>query len=96
MKPAFGVATDELDLCMPNGVIPYGPRFDRLLETGRKFIAQAYPYYIIYCIIILYIIILYRSREPRFDRLLETGRKFIAQARAHIQIVLYIILLYYI
>ena len=59
MKPAFGVATDELDLCMPNGVIPYGPRFDRLLETGRKFIAQARAYIILYYIILYYIILYY-------------------------------------
>ena len=55
VKPAFGVATDELDLCMPNGVIPYGPRFDRLLETGRKFIAQARAH----IHIVLYIRLLY-------------------------------------
>eukprot|EP00960_Hanusia_phi_P039244 753819-Hanusia_phi.AAC.3 len=42
VKPAFGVSLDQLDLCMPNGIINFGPRFDRLYETGLKFLAQVH------------------------------------------------------
>lgn len=30
VKPAFGVSTEELDQCIPNGIITYGGRSDAL------------------------------------------------------------------
>lgn len=40
IKPAFGVSMDVLELCMPQGLHNHGPRFSKLLETGRKFLSQ--------------------------------------------------------
>eukprot|EP00285_Hemiselmis_virescens_P016995 CAMPEP_0173380742 /NCGR_PEP_ID=MMETSP1356-20130122/3373_1 /TAXON_ID=77927 ORGANISM="Hemiselmis virescens, Strain PCC157" /NCGR_SAMPLE_ID=MMETSP1356 /ASSEMBLY_ACC=CAM_ASM_000847 /LENGTH=739 /DNA_ID=CAMNT_0014334443 /DNA_START=165 /DNA_END=2384 /DNA_ORIENTATION=- len=40
VKPAFGVSTEELEVCVPNGVLDYGERFAHILATGRKFLAQ--------------------------------------------------------
>jgi vesicle-fusing ATPase len=40
VKPAFGVSTEELELCCPNGIMDYGTRFQHILSTGRKFLAQ--------------------------------------------------------
>lgn len=40
IKPAFGVSVDQLELCMPNGLLHYGARFTRLYETGLKFVSQ--------------------------------------------------------
>jgi hypothetical protein len=40
IKPAFGVSVDQLELCMPNGLLHYGTRFTRLFQTGLKFVSQ--------------------------------------------------------
>ena len=40
MKPAFGVATDEMENCLRNGYISYGPRFDELHNSIAKFVTQ--------------------------------------------------------
>jgi len=40
IKPAFGVSVDQLEQCMPNGMLHYGQRFTRLFETGVKFVGQ--------------------------------------------------------
>ena len=40
IKPAFGVSVDQLEQCMPNGLLYYGPRFSVLFETGLKFVTQ--------------------------------------------------------
>jgi vesicle-fusing ATPase len=40
VKPAFGAAKDEFELCVPGGIIPYGPSFDRVLQTAQLFLRQ--------------------------------------------------------
>lgn len=39
-KPQFGVSDETLDLCMSNGIVNYGPSFEKLLATGQMFIDQ--------------------------------------------------------
>jgi vesicle-fusing ATPase len=39
-KPQFGVSDETLDLCMANGIINYGPSFDKLIATGQMFVNQ--------------------------------------------------------
>ncbi|SPQ95215.1 Vesicle-fusing ATPase [Plasmodiophora brassicae] len=38
--PAFGVSEDELRACVRNGLVNYGPPFDKILEDCRSFINQ--------------------------------------------------------
>lgn len=40
IKPAFGVSVDQLEMCMPNGLMHFGSRFTRLFDTGIKFVSQ--------------------------------------------------------
>mmetsp|Transcript_33024 Transcript_33024/g.77233 ORF Transcript_33024/g.77233 Transcript_33024/m.77233 type:complete len:741 (-) Transcript_33024:143-2365(-) len=40
VKPAFGVSTEELEVCVPNGILDYGERFAHIIATGRKFLGQ--------------------------------------------------------
>jgi len=40
VKPAFGMDTDEFENCMRNGIINYGPKVDKLLQTGDLFVQQ--------------------------------------------------------
>jgi vesicle-fusing ATPase len=40
VKPAFGAARDEFELCLPGGILPYGPAFDRVLQTAQLFLRQ--------------------------------------------------------
>jgi vesicle-fusing ATPase len=40
VKPAFGIDTDEFESCIKNGIINYGPKVEKLLETGELFVQQ--------------------------------------------------------
>ena len=40
VKPQFGVDTDELGANIRNGIINYGPSFEKVLEMGKVFIEQ--------------------------------------------------------
>eukprot|EP01102_Stenamoeba_stenopodia_P014537 TRINITY_DN4836_c0_g1_i1.p1 TRINITY_DN4836_c0_g1~~TRINITY_DN4836_c0_g1_i1.p1 ORF type:complete len:740 (-),score=208.35 TRINITY_DN4836_c0_g1_i1:138-2357(-) len=40
VQPAFGITGTEFKEYIRNGIIPYGPAFNKTLETGRNFVAQ--------------------------------------------------------
>jgi vesicle-fusing ATPase len=40
IKPAFGVDDEEFDAYIKNGILDYGPRVSKLLQTGNLFIQQ--------------------------------------------------------
>lgn len=40
VKPMFGFDSDEFENWIRNGIINYGPKVQKLIETGRTFIEQ--------------------------------------------------------
>eukprot|EP01114_Cavostelium_apophysatum_P005910 TRINITY_DN1708_c0_g2_i2.p1 TRINITY_DN1708_c0_g2~~TRINITY_DN1708_c0_g2_i2.p1 ORF type:complete len:741 (+),score=233.24 TRINITY_DN1708_c0_g2_i2:137-2359(+) len=40
VRPAFGVDSDEFVNCVRNGIIPYGPSVDKILNDGSLFVQQ--------------------------------------------------------
>lgn len=40
MEPRLGANAEELQVLYRNGIVPYGPSFDNLLATLRRFVQQ--------------------------------------------------------
>ena len=40
VEPRLGINTDELGSLFRNGIVPYGPSFDSIITTLRRFVQQ--------------------------------------------------------